>query len=146
VTVSFVLRNLRLSNTRRTPPRGYDGVHVGVRWRSQYETYYVSVNRRDRVCVIKKKIPGGRSNGGTYLDLSPRVAHRFRFGVPQQVRVRVTDEPDGSTTLALFIDDRLIVAATDRGAGGPPLSGPGRIAIRGDNDEFAFGAFTITPS
>lgn len=145
VTLSFVLRNLRLSSTPRTPPRRYDGVHVGVRWRSPYETYYVSVNRRDQTCLIKKKVPGGPSNGGTYLGLSPRVRHRFRFGAPQHVRVRVTNAPDGSVSIALFIDGRLIVVATDRGAGGPPLSGPGRIAIRGDNDEFTFGNVTVTP-
>jgi hypothetical protein len=144
VVVSFVLRNLRLSTTGRTAPHGYDGVHVGVRWHSQYETYYVSVNRRDRYCVIKKKVPGGPSNGGTYLAMSRRVRHRFPFGAPQHVEVRVADEPDGSVTIALFIDGAVVVAGSDHGADGPPLRAPGRIAIRGDNDEFMFGSFVVS--
>ncbi len=35
--------------------------------------YYATIARRDGVAVIKKKCPGGSSNGGTYYDLAARA-------------------------------------------------------------------------
>jgi len=47
VQVSLRLRNLGLVSTASTPPAAWDGVHLFLRYQSQYQLYYASVNRRD---------------------------------------------------------------------------------------------------
>ena len=48
----------------------WSGVHIWVRYQSEYELYAVSVDREDGTMIIKKKCAGGDSNGGTYYDLT----------------------------------------------------------------------------
>jgi hypothetical protein len=43
VAVSFDLRNDGLAATSRTPAQAYDGVHVWLRYQSQYQLYAVSM-------------------------------------------------------------------------------------------------------
>jgi hypothetical protein len=144
VAVSFDLTNVRLSSTASTPPVDWDGVHVFLRYQSEQSLYYASVNRRDGSAVIKKKCVGGPDNGGTYYDLTPyQEGHPIPFGTPQHVVATAQDDADGSVTITLGRDGQTWLVATDRGVGCAPITQPGKVGIRGDNDEFTFDDFTV---
>lgn len=148
--VRFELLNRGLSESPGTPATDWDGVHVFLRYQSQYHLYYASVNRRDGTVVIKKKMPGGPSNGGTYHDLSPRVPHPVPYGTWQKIRVLARDEPRG-VLIEAYADGKLLARALDTGRGGPPIRSPGRVGVRADNadieiDEFAAAALPALSS
>ena len=145
VAVSFRLTNRRMVSTRRTPRREFDGVHVFLRYRSPQELYVLSVNRRDGKVAIKKKVPGGRSNGGRYVQLGPTASWRWQRDVPQAVRVAVETVGPQRVLLTLSVDGRQLLQAADDGPNGPPLLRPGRVGLRGDNDEFVFDDFAARP-
>jgi hypothetical protein len=143
VSVGFALRNDGLSSTAVTPPVDWDGIHIFLRYQSQYSLYYASINRRDNTVAIKKKVPGGPSNGGTYYTLAVGT-HAVPYGAWQQVRATVHNESNGSVTIRLYGDGQQVVAVTDNGAiGGPPITAPGKVGIRGDNCNFQFDDFTV---
>jgi len=148
VAVSFDLQNDGLVETPRTPAQAYDGVHVWLRYQSQYELYALSVNRRDGEAAIKKKVPGGPdpSNGGTYYDLVPERRIPVPYGSWQRVRATArTIRPD-AVEIELYVDGNLVLSAVDDGKmGGPPITQNGAVGIRGDNCEFEFKNFTIAP-
>jgi hypothetical protein len=144
VEVSFRLLNQGLGSTPKTPPVDWDGIHVFLRYQSPYHLYYVSVNRRDNRIVAKKKVPGGPSNGGTYHELGPRGRYKVPYGAWQKVRVSAQNTEDGSVTLRLFIDDKLVLEAADDGVGGDPITQPGRVGIRGDNADLRFADFLVS--
>jgi hypothetical protein len=134
IAVDLLIENL--SETGRTPPQDYDGVHVWARYRSPMELYAMSVDRRDGALVIKKKCAGGTDNGGTYFDLTPLMPGApIPFGQRQHVRVRVQDLSDGSVAMSADRDGH-VFRAVDNGVGCAALTGPGAIGIRGDNAEF----------
>jgi len=60
-------------------------VHIFMRYQSPDLLYVLSVDRRDGVIVIKKKVPGGTTAGGTYYTLAS-VQGRAVTGRWQQVR------------------------------------------------------------
>jgi hypothetical protein len=95
--------------------------------------------------VIKKKCPGGPSNGGTYYELGPgEVAnHPIPFGTDQKVGAAVVNNADGSVTLTLSLSGTRIITATDTGVGCSPITQAGKVGIRGDNDNFTFSGFTV---
>jgi hypothetical protein len=146
VAVSFTLHNNGLSSTTTTPPVAWDGVHIFLHYQTEESLYYASVNRRDGHVVIKKKCPGGPSNGGTYYELGPgEIAnHPIPFGTNQNVGATVADNSDGSVTLTLSLGGTKIVSATDTGVGCSPITQPGKVGIRGDNDNFTFSGFTVS--
>jgi hypothetical protein len=145
VSVSFRLKNNGLASTSRTPEQSYDGVHISLRHASQFQTYYLSVNRRDDKIIIKKKVAGGPSNGGTYYELTPAVDRPFAYGEWQAFSATVRTEPDGAVTLELFADGKRILGAVDDGSlGGPPLTAPGQVGIRADNCDFQIDDFVVT--
>ena len=65
-----------------TPGVAWDGVHLWLRYRSEESLYYASVARRDGAVVVKKKCPGGPSNGGTYHTLASRSGVPLPLGPP----------------------------------------------------------------
>ena len=142
VSVSFSLRVRRLVTTPKTPVRRWDGIHVFLRYYSPTSLYVASVNRRDNTVVIKKKVPR-RSGGGRYYTLGAAAPHRVPFGSWQRVRADAITNSDGSVTITLFADGARLLTATDRGLGGPPLTAPGRVGIRGDNADFLFDDFRV---
>jgi hypothetical protein len=147
VAVSFRLDNQGLVTTTRTPAQAYDGVHVWLRYQNQYQLYAATVNRRDGTLAIKKKTPGGPnpSNGGTYYDLVKPVPYTVPYGRWQQVQAAVHTNPDGTVTIHLSVDGVLLLSATDNGTlGGPSITQPGAVGIRGDNCNFLFDTFTVT--
>jgi hypothetical protein len=143
VDLTVELRIDALGQTVRTPPRDYDGVHIWVRYRSDKELYAVSVDRRDATMVIKKKCPGGESNGGTYHDLTTVVDHApIPFGRWQRATVSARDRPDGTVEINADRDGRHL-RAVDSGVGCPPLTGAGGVGIRGDNAEFRLARIVV---
>jgi hypothetical protein len=138
--VSFTLTNQRLVATRRTPAQALDGVHVFLRYRSPQELYVVSVNRRDHEVVVKRKLPGGHVNGGHYTPIGSPARWDWKPGVAQHVRVGVRTLGPKRVVLTLDVDGHRLLDAVDDGAA---LLAPGRVGLRGDNDQFLFDDFTV---
>ena len=146
VAVELKLRNDGLTKTASTPAVAWDGVHIFLRYQNQRHLYYASINRRDGKVVIKKKVPGGPSNGGTYFNLPPELPYPVPYHDWQNVRATVRDNPDGSVAIALYTDGRLLVSALDDGSvGGPAIRHAGKVGLRGDNADFRFTDFSVTP-
>jgi len=143
VRVALALRIDGFVTTPRTPAQDWDGVHVFLRYQSQYLLYYASINRRDGTTAIKKKEPGGPTNGGTYYILAEGRA-AVPIGDWQAVAATVQTLPDGSVRIALYRGaDRLLEAIDTGSVGGPPITSPGAVGIRGDNCEFEFRDFRV---
>lgn len=141
VNVSFNLTNNYLITEQS---HQYDGVHIQLRYQSQYQLYLATINQRDGGIIIEKKCPGGSSNGGTYYDLGHKLGYPIPFNTVQKVAASVQNNTDGSVTLKLYRDGQLLLTVTDRGTGCAPITAPGRVGLRGDNDDFYFDDFTIT--
>lgn len=143
VEVTLRLDVERLGTTERTPAQAFDGAHIWVRYQSDRQLYAVSVDRRDATMIIKKKCPGGESNGGRYFDLSAAVPGMpIPFGRWQQVAVTVQNQPDGSVAISAERDGHTVTAVDD-GMGCPPLL-EGGVGIRGDNAELRFDDLRVT--
>jgi hypothetical protein len=50
---------------------------------------------------------------------------------------------DGSVTITLYDGSSLVVSATDDGVGGPPITNPGKVGIRGDSCDFNVDDFVV---
>lgn len=145
VAVDFDLLNQGLSSTASTPAVDWDGVHVFLRYQSEESLYYASINRRDNTVAIKKKVPGGSSNGGTYYNISTFNTYQVPFGTWQHVKATIKDNADGSVTIELFGNGKLVARAVDNGSiGGAPIRNTGKVGIRGDNANIKFKNFTVT--
>jgi hypothetical protein len=129
------------------PPSGTDvswqGVHVFLRYQSPQLLYVISVDRRDGRLVIKKKVPGGPSDGGTYYTLGTADG-TAAAGRWEQVKVSATNS-GANVVLRAWLDGKNVLTATDDGIGDTaPISQPGRVGLRGDYTEFMFRSFTVT--
>ncbi|MBB4760828.1 hypothetical protein ACFQFC_32250 [Amorphoplanes digitatis] len=145
VEVAFDLNIAGQGSTSYTPAISYDGVHIWLRHRTQYHLYAVSVARRDGKVLIKKKCPGGPSNGGTYYVLGAQVpGYPILRNTWRPVSATVRNNPDGSVTVAGFIDGEPVVSAVDTGVGCAPITQVAAVGIRGDNTRFRFADFTVT--
>jgi hypothetical protein len=144
VAVTFSLRNNALVTTARTPSQTYDGVHIFLRHQSETSMYYVSVNRRDGIVVVKKKVPGGTSNGGTYYTLSSNIPYQVPYGSWQTIKATVANLSTGGVRIKLTIGGVLLASVLDDGhIGGPPITKAGRVGIRGDNCNFQLDNFSV---
>jgi len=143
----------------------WHGVHVWLRYKSQYDLYYASVQRADGQIVIKRKVPCGDENLGTYVELSSFVPDAFGVGQWRHYSVTVADGEDDSVVLQIFDDDvdpkTPVVTGIDRGGtnpnwsescrtpGGypsaeyPPIRGAGSVGVRGDFADFSFGEMVV---
>jgi len=135
---------LRVAGIAETGPslHAWDGVHVMVRYLSQYQLYYATVNRRDNTIVIKKKCPGGQSNGGTYYALTRYERYEVPLGAWQSVRV-TTRNVSAGVRIMLEIGEVVKLEATDLGVGCPPIVAAGSVGVRGDNAEFQIDDFKV---
>lgn len=145
VSVGFDLRISRLVSTRRTPAVAYDGVHVFLRYQNPAYLYVVSVYRRDGIVAVKEKIPGGTTNGGTYVTLA-EAPYRMPLHQWVPVRVSIVSQSGGTVRLELTIGGRTVLTETQDHSKVDPILKPGRVGIRGDNCEFWFRDFTVTPA
>lgn len=144
VLISFSMLNQGLSATPTTPAVSWDGLHIFLRYQSEVSLYYASINRRDNKVVIKKKVPGGSSNGGTYHDLSGYAPYTVPYGSWQSVRASIQNAPDGSVAIKLYSGSTLLVSATDNGTvGGAPITAAGKVGLRADNANLKFEDFAV---
>lgn len=143
--LTVAIFNRGYTSTPKTPPVDYDGIHIWVRFLNESNHYAISVNRRDNDVIIKKKIPGGPSNGGTYTNLTAEIPCPVQFNTWQLIRVTVQDQPaTGFVILKAYINDKPILEAVDDGTrGGPPLKGRTQVGLRGDNTDFMFDNLTV---
>lgn len=143
VTVSLRLRDLGLTRAGRAVPSEIDGVHLFLRWQSPEELYVVSLNRRDDLMVVKKKLPGGDANGGRYVTLGQR-----RYAVPygrwQAFAVRIRTTGGALVAISVLREGRPLLSATDDGQKGPAILTPGAVGLRGDDCQFEFTDFRVT--
>jgi len=130
------------TSTPRTPPVPWDGLHIWVRHQSLYHSYIVSVGRRDNFAVIKKKMPGGPSNGGTYYTLGESPLG-MEPGMWHTVALYVENCRDGVVRLVLARDGKEVLRTSDTGAVSPAIGEPGSVGIRGDNTEFSLDDFVV---
>lgn len=132
VHVTLDVRNVRLlpGDARAT-----DGVHVMLRRQDETELYVASLNRRDGLLVVKKKLRGGPDNGGRYFTLA-QVRRPYAFGAWQRFDVRVT----GTSPVVLTVSQagRELLRAVDDGRRDRPITRPGSVGVRGDRCEFEF--------
>ncbi|MFF5024695.1 hypothetical protein ACFY2J_10695 [Streptomyces collinus] len=133
--LSLRLRLTDLVTTPRTPAQSYDGVHLWLRFHSEQECYAVSVTRRDGLVAVKRKTPGGPSNGGTYVTLATAPAG-LSPDVWTEVTATASDLPGHRVRITLELAGRRVLDVTDTAPG--DLSRPGGVGIRGDNTEFTF--------
>ena len=146
VAISFRLNMAGFISTQQTPAVAWDGVHVFLRYQSEYQLYYASVNRRDNHVVIKKKVPGGSSNGGTYYEIGSYHPFTFPFGVWQNVKVTIQTKPDQTVLITMQVvagSQTMTWQAVDNGIGGAPILAAGGTGIRGDNCNFQFDDFRV---
>jgi hypothetical protein len=123
----------------------WDGVHLWLRYQSQYSLYYASVARRDGRIVIKKKCAGGVSNNGTYYTLGSEVpGHAAPLGGWTAVAATVRTNANGTVTITAFRDGVQVASGTDTGVGCSAITKPGAVGIRGDNAQFTFSDFHVT--
>lgn len=135
----------------------WHGTHVWLRYQNQYNLYYASLNRADGEIVIKRKVPCGNDNDGTYFTLGTAVAHDFKTNEWNTYTASVRTEAD--KTVIITISDgtgKPIMSAQDKGGTNPrwssacdvpgkyasphfePITTPGGIGIRGDFSNFMF--------
>src|SRR5215475_7655227 len=115
VTVSFALFVRRFMPLPGSGAPSWQGVHVFMRYQSPDLLYVLSVDRRDGVIVIKKKVPGGDTAGGTYYTLASAA-----------------NKGEG-VTLQVWLNGHLRLQAVDNGVGDqPPITQAGRVGLRGD--------------
>ncbi|HEY5668074.1 MAG TPA: hypothetical protein VIR03_02800 [Candidatus Saccharimonadales bacterium] len=134
------------------PVNSYDGLHIWVRYQSQYALYSVTVSRWDGTVDIKKKVPVAiahcdrPANDGCYYDL---VAQIKRPDLAQgkawhHADIMTTDDAKGAVHILLKIDGAVVLSAVDAAPG--PAYHTGAVGVRGDNTEFYFKNFTVTSS
>jgi hypothetical protein len=138
VAMSFEMFISATTSTGYTPPSSYDGVHIWLRHRSQFQLYAASVARRDGTLMIKKKCPGGPTNGGTYYTLgeAPGRPTVFRRWTP--VAASAQNNADGSVTIVMSVAGKAVLSVVDDGIGCAPITAAAPVGIRGDNTEFQF--------
>jgi hypothetical protein len=145
VAVSFGLNVQRFGRTPGGRDLSWQGVHVFLRYQSQDLLYVASVDRRDGRVVIKKKVPGGTSNGGTYYTLGTADEHAVS-GRWEQVKASAANS-GANVVLRVWLNGLLVLTATDDGIGdAAPITQPGRVGLRGDYTEFMFRSFTVSGS
>ncbi len=146
--------------------QSWDGVHIFLRYQNQYNLYYASVQRADGKVVIKRKVPCGGSNSGTYFDLSSYTPHNWTVGQWHHYAMTIETNSDNSVTIKIFDTDQdpntPVVVGTDRGGTNPgwtssctvagryptaryePITAAGATGVRGDFANFSFDDFTVT--
>jgi len=144
----------------------WHGVHIWLRYLTQYDLYAVSLNRADNEVIIKRKVPCGNDNDGFYKDLTAAITHAWSVGTWQHYSVTIQSNSDGTVTIKVYDDDidpnTPFLQATDTGgtnpswtsgcttpgryptAQYPPITAGGSVGVRGDFDNFNFDAFKVT--
>jgi hypothetical protein len=136
VQVSFTLKNLGMTSTPSSPAQAWDGVHVLLRQQA-VALYALSVNRRNNVAVVKKRL-----SSGAYVQLA-QASYSVPYNTAQAVQASAWNVAGGSVSLRIDIGGHVVLAVTDAGSGGAPLTAPGRVGLQGDNAQFRVDDFTV---
>jgi hypothetical protein len=133
-SVSLQLLTASFNASSPDDERPWDGVHLVLRYQSEDSFYDIAVNRRDGTVAAKKKAPGAQ--GSTFYTIGAPAAYAVPLNTWQAVRASVSDEPNGTVSLKLYVDGALLLNVADDGSqGGSPIAAPGRAGLRGDNAE-----------
>jgi hypothetical protein len=142
ITLQFELNNQGLTSTGTTPSKGWDGVHIFLRFKNETQLYAASIDRRDDTVVVKKKITGGDTNGGTYHTLG-QAEHQVEYGMWRHIKATIVDDAVGNVVIRLYEEGHLVLRVVDGGRHGAPIQ-EGRVGLRGDNCNFKFRDFVVT--
>ena len=132
----------KFTSAEGTPEVAWDGVHLFLRYASQYNLYYATVARRDGAMVLKKKCEGGPSNNGTYYTLATGESPA-RVGEKFTARAGVEDVPSGGVRLWVQVGESRLEAIDD-GIGCATISA-GRVGVRSDNADVTTSVFKTNP-
>lgn len=137
VRATLDFQHLGFVTSSRTPARDWDGLHVWIRYQSQYSLYYASFNRRDGKIALKKKEPrpdDPTSNYGEYFTLATGTMS-FSHGRDQRMSVEAENLSRGRVALRVRnASGQVLLSYIDDGSvGGPALTSPGAVGVRGDN-------------
>jgi hypothetical protein len=166
--VSLALMQLENLRDGSCASRGdcWHGTHVWLRYQNEFNLYYASINRADGKVVIKRKVPCGSDNDGTYFELGSYVPSSYRTNSWSHYQITIQTNFDRSVTIKLFdtgvSTSRPVTVGTDRGGTNPnwskscstpgrynsarytPITLGGSVGIRGDYADFAFRDFTVS--
>lgn len=128
-----------------TPAVDWDGLHYFLRYQSEESLYYVSVVRRDGRMVIKKKCPGGGSNGGTYYTLAQTAANAYPplLGTPRWRGASIRTLADGSVEIKAYHISTVTLTAIDNGTGCAQITNSGSVGFRGDNTRMQLNQYHV---
>lgn len=118
-------------NGEKAADMDWRGLHLWLHYRSPQDLYAVSIARHDGQVTIKRKSPGGDSNGGSYQTLAS-TRGGLTPGAWHAVTVTIAHR-DGATELRLTIDGAQVLSTLhqERDAGAETTVG-----VRGDDTEF----------
>ncbi|MFI5931844.1 hypothetical protein [Actinoplanes sp. NPDC051494] len=142
--VTLRVRNLGLTSDGRFGPDATDGVHVFLRWQSPEDLYVLSLNRRDGKVVVKRKSPGGTVNGGTYTTLG-EAAYEVPYNTWQTFDITIENTAAGEVEISIGDGKRTLLRAVDSGEAAPAGLAAGAVGLRGDNCNFEFDDFRVSP-
>jgi hypothetical protein len=122
----------------------WDGLKLWLRRGGRtgsHNLYTVEVNRRENNVMIQKKCAG--SDEYHILDMTSKNSMPATNGW-ESVGGSVKTNPDGTVTVELIRNGRVVLDGTDDGVGGcAPITEPGRVGIRGDNTQFSVDDFVV---
>ncbi len=92
VDVHVGVEIVRFISTPTTPAESWDGVHIFLRYQSQYSLYYASIVRRDGTVVIKftpGHTPGHQSLFLKLAKTGPIVLSGDLYHYPEEMKLKV---------------------------------------------------------
>jgi hypothetical protein len=116
------------------PDHKWDGVHVGLRYASPDDLYYVSLARRDGTVAIKRK------QDGRYETL--RTATLAVTNGSWHDATVTTATVDGGVAITLSVDGTDVLTTVDK----EPLTADGRVSLRSDNADVRFANVKVSSS
>lgn len=134
VAVSLRLRAEAPAGDVDHTEEAWDGVHLLLHYQDEAELYAVSVARRDGDVAIKRKDPGGPSNGGTYSTLASGPG-AMASGRWTDVRATIR-RTEAGVEITVGLDGQTVLETLDTESVGDRMSQPGRVGVRADNTTF----------
>ena len=143
--------NRFFEGTATRPAVAWDGVVLWPRYKSETNLYFGYILRKDGRIGITKKCPGRVEGGDFYNDGSYFSLYDERFhatttvGSWYRIGTETVDNADGSVTVRLLREGKVVAEVRDQGVGCAPISGPANVGIRADNAEFELDDYRATP-
>lgn len=139
IELSAQVKNMGFSGG--VPNQDYYGIFFFVGYLNEQELYYVSFNRSDDNIVIKRKIPPGPDNGGTYYELTAYTPRAVTYESFQNIRISKVATGSTTVTIRLYMENQLVLTGVDNGIvhNGSlklPITSGGSVGIRSDYHEF----------